>query len=624
MTAIDPRQPLRASSIAPPGARRPTNVERTFLAAPRIDRDPGFPALAAGVAEQIAVADTPRQALDAALTLGGRIPARYGAQALLGEQAVALEAMDYSADDAWFVPADAGDLVLGLRRDGRLTLDPASHGDELGEVRGVRLGLMAAERRARELLRLAARRARDREQLRRWVAELGDDGRLALLEEIQYAAAHGAPLILLVEDVVFSNFRFVNNLAGKVLPPTSERCTCRQLAGRPPEDWTEAETGFVFGAALLLRAGGPAGLEECSGLQITRRALRIYLAERSADLELPGPRLGTPSEELQAAERLAEVRGRRRATHQAYRRIDAIHGTKREDYFERERLAEAEREVVRAWAARSPFVIAGAGDREGYEAFLSDWLPGALAGGGMTTAAGDRTLPDLVASLVDVVGALTGSDITMSRGVRSVPMLVDAVAREAWTEIIDWPPPNFYCCVLPSAETAATTPAARRGELVDHLWSIAARMQYNVWHSLADNVPMGPALRERDYVYAQRFPDVARWSDQHHRGHVVARVRHAIRAPGAADIAGRPFNALVDIRLLRREGEPFGVDEVALAFATSRLVARATELAAAEVEASGTDLWVDAFDSAWYARRLSAWAAGCADPFRPGAGGGTT
>jgi hypothetical protein len=294
-----------------------------------------------------------------------------------------------------------------------------------------------------------------------------------------------------------------------------------------------------------------------------------------------------------------------------------MHGTKREHYFCHARLDDAERDVIRAWADRSPFDVEAA-DRDGYEAFLAEWLPGALTAGGETTLDGDRTLPDLVAAMVDTVGALGGSDISMSRGVRSLPMLVEAVRHEAWTEIIDWEPPNFYCCVLPSARTVAEVDPAARGDLVDHLWSIAARMQYNVWHSIADNVPLQPALRERDYVYAQRFPDMACWSDQHHRGHVVAHVRHAIRAPGAAEICGRPFKALVDVRLLRRDGQPFDIDELALAYATSRLVARAVERAAAEIERHGGDLWIDAFQSAWYAARLSAWADGCEDPFRPG------
>lgn len=609
--------PLRASSIAPPGTRRPTNVVQAFAAGPAIERDPGFPALVDEVAQRMAAVHAPLEAIDLALTLGGRVPYRFGLHSLSAEQEATLGAVRAAPTQVAF-DAD-GDVALGLRRDGRVLLGQPSP-EVVAPVRMLSFASGAAARRASAIAHNVAEMARDQAQLRNWIANIGDERRVAALDELQYAAAHGAPLILLVEDVVYSNFRFVNNLAGKVLPPTSQRCVCRRLAGRPPAEWSDAEVAFVFGAMALLAAGGPAGLEECSGLQITRRVLREYLAERCDDYELPRPRLGTPEDELAAAAALAAARDRRRALLQPYRCIDAMQGTKREHYFRAARLDDAERMVVRAWAERSPFDVEAA-DRDGYEAFLSEWLPGALAAGGETTGEGDRTLPDLVASMVDTVGALGGSDISMSRGVRSLPMLVDAVRRESWTEIIDWEPPNFYCCVLPSAQTAAEVDPAARGELVDHLWSIAARMQYNVWHSLADNVPLQPALRERDYVYAQRFPDMARWSDQHHRGHVVARVRHAIRAPGAVEICGRPFKALVDIRLLRREGAPFDVDELALAYATSRLVALTVERAAAEIERGGCDLWIDAFQSAWYAARLSAWADGCDDPFRPGASG---
>jgi histidinol-phosphate aminotransferase len=132
-------------------------------------------------------------------------------------------------------------------------------------------------------------------------------------------------------------------------------------------------------------------------------------------------------------------------------------------------------------------------------------------------------------------------------------------------------------------------------------------MEYNSWHNLPDNVPDGDERHTRDYVYAQRMPDVAEWSDQHHRGHVTSGVRHTVRAPGAVHVAGRRFAALVDIRILRQQGDPFADEDVAVALAGSSLAAMIVEKLAAAVRAAGVDHRIEAFGPAWYRQRLVDW-----------------
>src|SRR5262249_26770889 len=195
-------------------------------------------------------------------------------------------------------------------------------------------------------------------------------------------------------------------------------------------------------------------------------------------------------------------------------------------------------------------------------------------------------------------------DFAMSRGIRSLPRLVQALREQDWPEITRWDLPDFFCCVVPA-------PEARRHfgdsptQLADVAWSISARMQYNSWHFIAGNLPKVPEVVARDYFVPPTIPDIAYYSDQHHHGHVAARVRFSIRSPQAVDVLGRVFSGFVDLRLLRCEGLPFDEQDLLAAHRISAFIAKATSLAAALV-AEGKDIKVAAFDSRWHWSTIAA------------------
>jgi hypothetical protein len=207
-------------------------------------------------------------------------------------------------------------------------------------------------------------------------------------------------------------------------------------------------------------------------------------------------------------------------------------------------------------------------------------------------------LESLVFETVSAARRAFGADFAMSRGMRSLPALVEALRAEDWARITQWDLPEYFCCVVPAPEARrhfGDSPA----QLADVAWSISARMQYNSWHFIAGNLPRVPAVTARDYFVPPTIPDLAYHSDQHHHGHVAARVRYSIRSPQPVEVLGRTFAGFVDLRLLRCEGPSFTEQDLLAAHRTSAFIARATSLAA-ELVAGGACLQVTSFDPGWH------------------------
>jgi hypothetical protein len=71
------------------------------------------------------------------------------------------------------------------------------------------------------------------------------------------------------------------------------------------------------------------------------------------------------------------------------------------------------------------------------------------------------------------------------------------------------------------------------------------------------------------------MPDMAEWVDQFHGGHVRAAVRYSIRSPGPEildvplRISGHEFRGFYDVRVVRIEGAPFGIEDLKIVRAHS-------------------------------------------------------
>lgn len=605
-------------------SRRPSRLGTQAGTAPRPDvvlaEDAGFPGLLARVWQKAMVAPTLSSAVSTLTTLGGHAPADVQLRVLSPEDEAALEVLCglswrkgrvVPRARPWGMenPALLGELGLttgarivlsapdqgGLAEHAELVDHPARIPWSRDEVDTYRSAVEQAERR--QTLALADCRA--------WLAAHSGADRAALLEMLQDAALRTAPFRLYQGDKQYTNFREENNLPGKTLWPGHPDSVLSSLAELPLELWPDNDVVLVVGLTLLVRSGSYARIEEANGTQVTvdhiaellERTRRAYNGVASGERLVPAP-----SSSVDALNESAEGLGRRRAevtrTVQLYREINGplMHKTER---VAGPRGPESSRRESAVWAhvcERLPLSGRSLDELLTQVGDVPDWLvePHGEFGTG---------LESLVYETVSVAREAFTADFAMSRGIRSLPWLIEALRQEDWAEIIRWELPEYFCCVLPTG-TAVRYFDGSPERLADAAWSMSARMQYNCWHFIAGNLPRTPEVAARDYFVPPTVPDVSYYSDQHHRGHIAARVRFSIRSPQPVEVLGRNFRGFVDLRLLRCEGVPFTEQDLLAADRTSAFIARATTWAAA-LAAEGKDCAVTAFDSNWHWREIA-------------------
>jgi hypothetical protein len=596
------------------GQRAGATAEPDYLVA----EDAGFPGLLKQTWQQAAAAPDLPTAVDTLLTLAWHVPADVSLRALPAADECALTALfgrTWRKDGRVTGPASDAEAAflgeIGLNTSGRVVVRVPSKGPLAGEeslVAGVLRvpwsGQNLSDYQA-EFARAAARSHDSVADCRAWLAAAGQDGRQGMLENLREAARRTAPFVLYSGDRQYTNFRDRNTLTGKTLWPGHPDCTLSSLVTVPLDLWSDSDVQMVVCLTLLVRSAGFARIEEANGTQLTTdHVAHLLEGTRLAYDSVPGGQLVPPARSTRAAAlgHLADaLAARRRQITTRVQLYREIHGSLMHKI---ERVAGAPtddaRRVEAALCAR-----------------LRNRLPvdgGTLAELGAGIEASPRWLAEphgefgtglesLVYETVCAATAAFDADFAMSRGMRSLTALVKAMRAEEWPKIADWDLPHFFCCVVPG-------PAASRHfdgsttHLADMAWSISARMQYNSWHFLVGNLPKVPAIAARDYFVPPTIPDIAYYSDQHHHGHVAAKVRFSIRSPQAVDVLGRTFNGFVDLRLLRCEGLPFDEQDLLAAHRTSGFVAKATSVAAALV-AGGADIEIGTFDTQWHWEKIA-------------------
>jgi hypothetical protein len=99
------------------------------------------------------------------------------------------------------------------------------------------------------------------------------------------------------------------------------------------------------------------------------------------------------------------------------------------------------------------------------------------------------------------------------------------------------------------------------------------------------------------------MPDMTEWTSHHHQGHVANGVRHAIRVPFSLVLAGAERPGLHDLRLMRSDGDPYGVGDLRAAIATAKVLQSLYQAHASALEASSSSLPVTDFGNRWYQDR---------------------
>ncbi|MEU3071329.1 hypothetical protein ABZ712_31265 [Streptomyces sp. NPDC006906] len=609
----------RAAMAKARRSRRPSRLGSAAGVAERPDppgaRDGGFPVLLRKTWRQALDAPDLGTAVDILLTLGGHVPADIQLRALPVKEEAALKVLvgrnwrkDGRATDR---PEDADTAFLGeigLDRSGRVLLRVPSGGPLSGEadlVDGVLHVPWSAEDLADYQVELSL--ATDRwhasvRDCRNWLHEAGAEGRREVLEQLTEAALRTAPFVLYAGDRRYTNFRDQNNLTGKTLRPGHPDCVLSSLRTIPLELWADSDVLLVVCLTLLVRSAGYARIEEANGTQLTLDHVALLLERTRAAYEAAAP--GLPPVPAPAAHgvlalgELADALAARRrelmgSSVQLYREIHGplMHKIERVSGPVKHEAARLEAVLCARLSERLP--VSGTTFAE-----LSAALEGSP--GWLAEPHGDfgSGLESLVYETVTAATVVFEADFAMSRGMRSLPALIEALRAEAYPTIAAWEIPHFFCCVVPSEESKQLF-GGSASRLADTAWAISSRMQYNSWHFLVGNLPKVPEIAARDHFVPPAIPDVAYYSDQHHNGHVAARVRFTVRSPQAVEVLGRRFNGFMDLRLLRCEGLPFDEQDLLAADRASAFVAGATTLAAALV-AEGTDIEVTSFDSRWH------------------------
>lgn len=580
--------------------------------------DAGFPGLLSRTWEQAAGAPDLATAVDILLTLGGHVPADVQLRALRIADECALKVLCgrtwRGQDDAIPASAAGGPEFLGeigLTVSGRVVLRVPGHGPLPGDEDLVS-GVLRVPWPAGALLdyqaELSCLRARFADMVadcRKWLAAAGPGGQRDMLGTLTEAALRTAPFVLYQEDRQYTNFRDLNTLTGKTLWPGHPDCALSSLATLPLELWSDGDVVMVVCLTLLVRSGGFARIEEANGTQLTVDHVAHLLEQTRLKYEsVPGGQRVPPASCAQAAalDDLAGALSRRRqearTTAQLYREIHGPLMHKIERVAGAPSRAGLQREAELCARLRERLPVSGGtlGELGSGVAASPAWL--AEPDGEFGTG-----LESLVYETVRASMAVFGCDMAMSRGIRSLTALIRALRAEDWGEIAKWDLPHYYCCVVAAAQARrhfGDSPAW----LADTAWAVSSRMQYNSWHFLVGNLPKVPEVVARDYFVPPTIPDIAYYSDQHHHGHVAAKVRFSIRSPQAVEVLGRPFNGFVDLRLLRCDGQPFDEQDMLAAHRTSAFIATVTGAAAA-LAADGTDVEITSFDSQWHWTKIA-------------------
>ncbi|MFE5915131.1 hypothetical protein ACFQ6B_39475 [Streptomyces wedmorensis] len=606
-------------------SRRPSRLGRPAGASDepdyKVPPDSGFPALLRQTWQRAVDAPDLATSVDTLLTLAGHVPADIQLRALPVEDETALKVLvgrswrdDVRTTDRAEGAATAFLGEIGLDRSGRLVVRVPSKGplsDEAELVDGVLRVPWTAEDLADYQVELAL--ADDRwhasvADCRQYLLAAGADGRRGLLDDLTEAALRTAPFILYAGERQYTNFRDRNTLTGKTLRPGHPDCALSTLASVPLELWSDSDVLLVVCLTLLVRSSGYGRIEEANGTQLTLDHVALLFertrsAYNAADATLP-PVPAPASHGVAALGELAGALAARRrelmatGTVQLYREIygPLMHKIERVAGPVKDDAEQLEAAVCARLRERLPLTgdtLAGlTADLEAAPGWLAE------AHGGFGSG-----LESLVYESVRAATEVFDADFAMSRGMRSLPALIEALRAEEFPKIAAWEIPHFFCCVVPSPESRRLF-GGSASHLADTAWAISSRMQYNSWHFLVGNLPKVPEIAARDHFVPPAIPDIAYYSDQHHNGHVAAKVRFTVRSPQAVEVLGRRFNGFMDLRLLRCEGLPFDEQDLLAADRVSAFIARATSLAAALV-ADGAHIEVTSFDSQWHWDRIA-------------------
>ena len=543
-----------------------------------------------------------------AATLGGRLPAELGLAALAPEEVHLLEAATRARATVQrnVSQSGAGDRLL-ITSAGRLRI---LIGGEIAPEGASLVGELDWQGRRPDDLdeRFTDLRSVDRQnraEVKKWLVAEGSERAVALVRNLRSTLQHVGPMLVHVGEHPYTNLGKSGNLVGKSIAADSPRCLLNVLEQTPVWEWSDEDSAFLTLMNILIASGTPSRTEEFSGTQLSPQRLESFVRGRIAayGVEVPSEvEILAPVDRLWALAGLSS-RGRVQALAGGagvYRVVQGMTINKEERVLGEavgpaDLPASLTRILLRYLTADQVAELADP------VAFAAAWAPHLAGLHQPADGAFSTRYEELLHELVEVATAATHSHVGMSRGPKDVGLLSRMLAQGDPTPG-DWKTSDYYCCVVPSADFVDRFRSAPE-ELVQVVRAIAARMRWNGWHFMPPVAGPRELFQDRDWFFPPSMPDITEWTSHHHQGHVANSVRHAIRVPMPLVLAGATRPGIHDFRLMRSDGDPFGITELRAAIAVGMVLQGLYQAHATALEESSASLITSDFNNRWYQAR---------------------
>ncbi|GHH35713.1 hypothetical protein [Streptomyces candidus] len=440
-----------------------------------------------------------------------------------------------------------------------------------------------------------------------WLSEQGQEYAAGLVARLRFLLRHVGPIRLYIGDACYTNLGKDGNLVGKSIGAESDRCRMKVLAETPLGEWRAVDACFVVCMSALISSGTPSRTEEFSGTQLLPGRLTEFIEGRIRAYDGAVP---SPAASGSAVGRLFELADHARELRQrklesgavVYRTVQAMTINKKEHLFD---TPVTGADVPEAFLGTLADLVPSAPDTVRGGDFAVDWQPLFDSGPSPSQPGFGSRFEEVLHRLVGAAASATGSDVSMSRGPRDILRLSSLLA-DGSIEPGHWKTSEYYCCVVPGEDFRERLAAAgATAELPQVVRAIAARMRWNGWHFMphAAAVSDDESFAERDWFFAPSMPDMTEWTSHHHQGHVANGVRHAIRVPFGITLAGAHRPGVYDLRLMRTEGDVYGLRELRSAIAMGEVLRGYYQEHAVRVEKSEEPFVVEDFGNPWYQGR---------------------
>lgn len=554
----------------------------------------GFEQLLEETHAKVTQLEQPLAVIDTMLTLDGKIPLEIARQSLNFEQWAIYQHLAHGTclftDEK---PSDSEQVIsFGMSAYGRLHLGP-SFNDDYTQIWGY---VTLTTEAMTEIQQLTTRL--HTEEMLRYQSEVVPFFRrlepqevIEVIDAIKEKVDFMAPVLLYYNSHTYTTFYHYNNLL-KSLEGDTTHFLLDELAEKNKDTWTKDERIFIFNLYTLLQSGPPARGEEVNGVHFSLHYLSHYLEEKLAVYQemTDTPSKPVPKSLLAKSRLICQLREKVAENYVIYRKINGLNLHKQEQFLNQQEVGLYRDEAMENELAQ---ILGMASEQTYYDAFLND----------IAQHPDMTTIQTLLEKMVGYAIRATHSDVGMTRGFRYPWMYYDALKHHQLETIFEWKQQMYFCCAIPS-EAMKQAFRNQSQMLVGILTAISKRMEYNSWHYTPGNFLYKRHRIQRHYYFPPVMSDITEWSNQHHKGHVFANVKHAIRCPGAIQCPPYTLNAYYDLRLMKTSGIVYSEIDLMKALYYRRVVGALYQAWFDYCREHQSQLNMAAYDRKWYQQQF--------------------